>query len=603
MLLWLALSTAVQASDAARGAPEKLGTVHFGTSCNGAVRPAFERALALLHSFEFSSAISGFEDTLKVDPRCSIAWWGIALSRWGNPFAAGLKPVEQMRLGQRAIEMARARPPHTGRERGYVEAAAALYEEYRRVPQDARFRAYRDATKALASRYPDDAEAQIFYALALAGAADPTDKSYRGQLEAGALLEALFARYPDHPGLAHYIIHAYDLPALAERANEAAQRYAEIAPSAPHALHMPSHTFTRVGAWQESIETNIASAAAARRQGSLAEELHALDYMAYAYLQTGQDAAVEALIARLPGIAAAFDPARVTGAASGSAGVFALAAIPARYALERRDWAAALALQPRPSAFPHTEAMTWFARALGAAQSGALDEARRMLVALDESHERLRGAQEVYWAEQVAIQRDATAAMLLMAEGRAAEAVEAMRAAAAREDATEKNAVTPGPLVPARELLAELLLRRGEPAQALAEFRAVLAKEPDRFRALYGAARAAALAGDRAAASAWYGRLLEICGRADAPGRPELAEARAYLAAPVARATATTQMALVLPSAQILRRPPVSSSAPPTTIAPTPAHSGMLTVSFSSTESSTGPICVSCVSLVKLKPP
>jgi hypothetical protein len=535
MLLVLACPTAGRASEMAVDASEKLGTVHFETSCNDSAKPVFGRAVALLHSFEFGSSIRGFEDVLKVDPRCSIAWWGSALSHWGNPFAAGLKPVEQLRLGQRAIDMARARPARTGREREYVEAAAALYEDYRRVPQADRFRAYRDAMRLLAARYPDDPEAQIFYALALAGAAAPADKTYRAQLEAGELLEALFAHQPDHPGLAHYIIHAYDVPPLAARASGAAQRYATIAPSAPHALHMPSHTFTRVGAWDESIETNIASAAAARRQGSPAEELHALDYMAYAYLQTGQDAAVEELIARLPGIATAFDPARVTGAAPGSSGVFALAAIPARYALERRDWAAALALQPTPSDFPYTEAMTWFARALGAAASGSSDDARRMLAALAESHERLRAAKETYWAEQVAIQRDAATAMLAMSEGRADEAIRAMQAAAGREDATEKNAVTPGPLVPARELLAELLLGQGEAARALAEFRAVLAKEPNRFRAVYGAAKAAALAGDRDTAASYYGRLLAICRRADSPGRPELAEARAYLGSPVAR--------------------------------------------------------------------
>ena len=345
------------------------------------------------------------------------------------------------------------------------------------------------------------------------------------------MLEALFASHPDHPGLAHYIIHAYDVPPLADRALEAARRYATIAPSAPHALHMPSHTFTRVGAWQESIDANIASAAAARREGARAEELHAMDYMAYAYLQTGQDKAVQSLLDRIPEIAAAFDPNAVSGAAPGSAGVFALAAIPARWALERQDWKAAASLEPKPSRFPQAEAMTYFARALGAAHTGSLADARRMTAALEEIHDRLAASNEAYWAAQVAIEHDGAAAFLALAEGRTSEALSMMREAAAREDATEKNAVTPGPIAPARELLAEMLLELKQPAQALTEFQATLRKEPNRFRALYGAARAASLAGDRATARNYYSQLLKICERADSPGRPELAEARAFIAA------------------------------------------------------------------------
>ncbi len=291
------------------------------------------------------------------------------------------------------------------------------------------------------------------------------------------------------------------MPALADRAMAAARRYASIAPSAPHALHMPSHTFTRVGAWQDSVETNIASATAARKANSHAEELHATDYMVYAYLQTGQDRAVQALMKRLPGIAAQFDPTAVIGAAPGSAGVFALAAIPARWVLEHRDWKAAAALAPpTPSRFLYPDAITHFARALGATHTAALDDARASIAALKDISDRLAQANEAYWSEQVAIQRDGAAAFLLLAEGRHDEAIAAMRAVAAREDATEKSAVTPGPIAPARELLGEMLLEVKQPAAALKEFQATLKKEPNRFRAVYGAAKAAALSGDQTTA-------------------------------------------------------------------------------------------------------
>jgi tetratricopeptide (TPR) repeat protein len=507
-------------------AGERLGTVHFEIACGAPAQAAFDHAMALLHSFEFGPAIEGFQATLKADPGCAMAHWGIAIARWTNPFAATIRPPAQLKQGLEAITQARQAGPKTDRERAYIEAAAALYAHADTMDQRARVLAYERAMSALAAAYPRDREASIFWALSLTASALPTDKTYVNQLKAGAILEKLYPDQPDHPGITHYIIHSYDVPALADRAQDAARRYAKIAPAAPHALHMPSHTFTRVGAWQDSIETNIASAAAARRAGALAEELHAMDYMAYAYLQTGQDGAVQALVKRVPGIAAVFDPAVVAGAAPGSAGVFAIAAIPARWVLERRDWRAAARLDPAPSRFPYAEAMTHFARALGASHIGDAADARRSVEALQEIHQRLVQANEAYWAEQVAIQHDGAAAFLALAEGRTAGALRTMRAAAAREDATEKNAVTPGPIAPARELLGEMLLEMKEPTQALKEFQATLKKEPNRFRALYGAARAAALAGDHATARTYYGQLLKICDKADAPGRPELAEAR-----------------------------------------------------------------------------
>ena len=465
----------------------------------------------------------------RTDPSCGLAYWGVALASWGNPFAAGQKAPTQIRKGQEAVERANRAGAGSERELMYISAVAELYQDPEHRDQRTRMLAYRDAMAALASRHPEDMEASIFYALALAQSAPPTDKTYADLLKAGAILEPLFATHPDHPGLAHYIIHSYDVPPLAPRALDAARRYARIAPSAPHALHMPSHTFTRLGYWQESIDANIASAATARRDGATAEELHATDYQMYAYLQTGRDATAKRLLDSLPEIAARFDPDAVGSAAPGAAGVFALAAIPARWALERGEWRDAAKLEPRPSRFPHTEAMTWFARALGASRSGDRDAARAALEALGGIHERLVAAGESYWAAQVDIERRAAAAWLALAEGRKAEALGAMRGAAELEDGTEKNAITPGPLAPARELLGEMLLEVNEPGQALAEFAATLRKEPGRFRALAGAARAAARTGDHAAAAGYYRQLVESCDHADDPGRAELAEARRFV--------------------------------------------------------------------------
>jgi tetratricopeptide (TPR) repeat protein len=511
-------------------AGDRIGTVHFATTCNPKAQEHFDKAMALLHSFEFGPAIAGFTAAGQADAACAIAHWGIAVARWSNPFAPGVRPPAQIQQGLAAIQRAEQIGAKSDRERAYIAAASKLYTDAERVAQPARVLAYEQAMGALAARYPDDPEASIFWALSLAGSALPTDKTYANQLKAAAVLEKLYPGQPNHPGITHYIIHTYDTPALADRAVEAARRYAGIAPSAPHALHMPSHTFTRVGAWQSSIDSNLASAAEARKNNFRAEELHAMDYMAYAYLQTGQDNAVRGLLKQLPDIAAKFDPTVIAGAAPGSAGVFALAAIPARWALEHRDWKAASALTPVPSKFPYAEAMTHFANALGAANAGAIDKARAAVSALTTISADLAKAGEGYWAEQVAIQRDGAAAFILIAEGKRDEAIAAMRATAAREDATDKAAVTPGPLAPARELLGDMLLASGQAAAALAEYRATLKKEPNRFRALYGAAQAAARAGDRASARASYQQLLSMCERADSPIRPELAEARKFVA-------------------------------------------------------------------------
>jgi tetratricopeptide (TPR) repeat protein len=507
-------------------AGEKLGKVHFATSCNPAAQQQFDRAVALLHSFQFSYAIDGFNATLKADSSCAMAYWGIALSHWSNPFAAGLKATSQLEDGRQAAERGRATGAKTERERAYIAAVSKLYGDFEKTSQQVRLLAYRDAMAETAAHYPQDHEASIFYALALAASEEPTDKTYASRLKAGAILEALFAQEPDHPGLAHYIIHAYDVPPLAARALLAAQRYSVIAPDAPHALHMPSHTFTRVGYWQDSIDSNVAASAAARREGQTAEELHALDYQAYAYLQTAQDEAARRLVESLPEIMSRFDSRIVSsGAAPPLAGYFALAAIPARYTLERQDWKAAAQLEVRETPFPYTEAMTYFARGLASAHLGDIASARASREALTRIHDRLTKSNEGYWAEQVEIQRRGVSAWTALAEGRTDEALREMKSAAELEDSTEKSAVTPGPLAPSRELLGEMLLQMNRPKEALEEFEATLKREPNRFRSLYGEAHAAQLKGDSEARRRYFREVLKVCEHADKPGRQELAEA------------------------------------------------------------------------------
>ena len=507
-----------------------LGTVRMKNSCSTLVQDQFERGMALLHSFEFGPAIASFTAVTQADSSCAMAYWGIAVARWTNPFGAMIRPAPQLQLGLDAITAGEKAGPWTEREKEYVAAVKNLYADYATKDQPTRLAAYEKSMAALAAKYPDDPEATIFWALSLAAAAPPTDKTYANQLKAAALLEKLFPQHSNHPGITHYIIHSYDTPALADRAVAAARRYSQIAPDSSHALHMPSHTFTRVGAWEDSITSNLASAESARKVKNIGETLHATDYLAYAYLQTGQDAKVQAILKQLPAVAAEFDPNKVEGAASGFGGTFAIAAIPARWALEHRDWKAATALNVSPSPrYPYTDAMTHFARALGAAHAGALDDARAAIGTMDTISKNLAQAGEGYWSAQVAIQRDGAAAWVLLAEGKRTEAVAAMRAVAAREDGTDKSPVTPGPIAPARELLGDMLLELKQPAEALVEYRAVLKKEPNRFRAIYGAAKAAGASGDKAAARGYFEQLVKMCAKADSPGRAELVEARQAL--------------------------------------------------------------------------
>jgi hypothetical protein len=526
MILTLVASCSL-AQEHSHGNDEKLGTVHFATSCKEVAQKEFNRGVALLHSFQFSRAIEGFNAVLGEDATCGIAYWGIALSDWSNPFAAEMKGQGQLKAGRESVKRGNTVGAKTERERAYLAAVGNLYADFEGTPQRARLIAYRDAMRDVAAKYPEDHEAEIFYALAIAASEDPADKTYAGRLQAGAILEKLFEQEPTHPGLAHYIIHTYDVPALAGRGLVAARRYSQIAPDAPHALHMPSHTFTRTGYWQESIDTNIAAAAAARREGQTAEELHCSDYEIYAYLQTGQDEAARRILDSLPEMASRLDPKAVLSGAGGpSAGYFALAAIPARYALERQDWKQAAQLAVRDTPFAYADAMTWFARGLGAARLGQAPAANESAAALQRLRERLSKAGENYWARQVEIQELAVRAWATLAEGEKEEALRQMKSAAELEDGTEKSAVTPGPLAPARELLGQMLLELKEPAAALEQFEATLKKEPGRFRALYGAAHAAQLSGSRDSSQKYSRELLKVCARADKPGRSEVTEAQ-----------------------------------------------------------------------------
>lgn len=519
----------VAAQDHGHMAHDQLGQVHFATSCSPKAQGEMDHAVALLHSFEFGSAIQGFQGALRDDPSCGIAQWGIALSQWSNPFATGKKDTSQLTAGRAAAAAGASLSAKTERERDYIAAVGALYQDFEHTTQRARLLAYRDRMEALAAKNPNDHEAQIFYALSIAAAEDPADKTYAGRLKAGAILETLFTEEPNHPGLAHYIIHTYDVPPLASRSLTAARRYADVAPDAPHALDMPSHTFTRMGYWQDSIASNERAATSARRAGETAEELHASDYEVYAFLQTGQEEAARRIVASLPEIASRFDPQKVIGGAgSPAAGYFALAAIPTRFALERGDWEQAAALVPRETPFPYTEAMTWLARGLGSARLGRTKPAYEAADQLKAIRQRLLAAGENYWALQVQIEELEVRAWAMSAEHNADGALQTMRSAAALEDGTEKSAITPGPVAPGHELCGEMLLEQKQPELALAEFKATLAREPGRRRSLAGAARAAQLSGNADESQRYSAELRRVTAAGDVPGTARLVEAQKH---------------------------------------------------------------------------
>lgn len=526
LLLLCAATAATQPhDDPQHPAPEKLGDVHFDNSCQPAVGADFDRAVALLHSFAFGTAKQAFEEVLAEDPECTIAYWGIALTHWGNPFG-GIKTGPLLENGRTTVEQGLAIGTPTARELAYLQAVSELYESTSSRDHAARTSAYEAAMAALHTDYPDDREAATFYALAVNQMASPTDKTFAKQLQAAAILEDLFVDDPEHPGLAHYLIHAYDNPVLANRGLDAAHRYASIAPAAPHALHMPSHTFTRVGLWQESIDTNLRSAETALQAGSVSEAMHAMDYQVYAYLQTGQDDAALRVVEEAPRTLALLDLSTMGGAAPPVAAYFAAAAIPARYAMERGAWQDAAELTVRPTQFAHVDAITHFARAVGAARSGQPDQAAVDIAALESLRMKLEAAGDAYWTEQVRIQREIAQAWLDFARGSRDEGLRRLEAAADAEDNSDKAAISPGPLAPARELLGEMLLEMRRPDEALAEFEATLDKERNRFRATALAATAAEQADNGSAAADFRRQLADIAANGDQPGRPELAAAR-----------------------------------------------------------------------------
>ncbi|MGA2095882.1 MAG: hypothetical protein ABSH39_06255 [Candidatus Acidiferrum sp.] len=503
--------------------PAVLGNVDFPTSCAPSLQPDFNRAVALLHSFWYKKSEETFSAIAQADPSCSMAEWGIAMTHyrqlWDPPTPSDLQ------AGAAAVEKAKAAGVKTQRERDYIAAIEIFYKESDKRPHAARALDFEKSMQQVYERNPQDHEAAIFYALSVRANAPIGDKTYANQKKASAILEKLFVEYPDHPGLAHYIIHCDDYPTLAPLALDAARRYAKIAPDAPHALHMPSHIFTRLGLWQESIDSNLASAAAARKNGLIGDELHALDYLVYAYLQTGQDRAARDILKTLP-------KPQPTESAYYTA-LYATAVIPARIAVERHRWSDAAALTLPADVFPggrysSTEADLYFARALGAARANNAAAARTHLQQMDALHDRLEQNHDKYSTELVDIQRATVQAWIAFSEGKKEEALRQMRAAADREEATEKLPVTPGAVVPARELLGEMLLAAKQPVSALEAFEASLQLTPERFNSLYGAAQAAQLAGDRAKASADYAKLLANCPK-PAADLPELREARLFL--------------------------------------------------------------------------
>ncbi|HXT20993.1 MAG TPA: hypothetical protein VN923_09600 [Thermoanaerobaculia bacterium] len=512
---------------------EKLGTVTFPTSCAAVAKPGFERGLALLHSFGYDEARLAFEAAARVDPACAMPYWGIAMTYY-HPLWAPPTDAELL-AGRAAAEKAATLAAPTPREKAYVAAVGAFYRDEPGRDHRARAQAFRAAMEQVSSQFPDDHEAAIFHALTLLGTAPPSDTTFAQQKAAAAILERLLPLEPDHPGISHYVIHSFDYPQLAELALGAARAYAKIAPDSPHAQHMPSHIFTRLGLWQDSIASNLDSAASARKIAALRkpgttayDELHALDYLEYAYLQVGDEEKAAAVVKAVAGAAKVDDYF--------SAG-FALAAVPARWALERRAWAEAAAIEPPAmqlswDRFAYAPATAWFARALGAARSGDRERAAAALAELTKVQAALAAAPPAAnydWAGHVESLRLAASGWLAHAERRDDEAVTQLTRAAELDEKVGKHPVTPGAVLPPRELLADLLLELGRPADALTQYELALRSAPNRFNGLAGAAKAAAAAGQDENAHELRTQLVALCAGATSE-RPELREARAALA-------------------------------------------------------------------------
>jgi tetratricopeptide (TPR) repeat protein len=516
----LLLSGTAQAHEG--DAKGQLGRVKFMNSCDPKVQPLLETGVAMLHSFWFSATEKTFRDVLAQDPSCTVANWGIAAILMSNPLAGVGASPKGAALAQEAIDQGRRVSPKTQRERDYIEAVAAYYQDFSTRSERSRQESRAKAFEELAARYPDDDEARIFSALYVAGTQTQADQTFAAYLKAAAILEKMFAKYPEHPGVAHYLIHTYDAPPIAKQGLPAARRFASIAPAAPHALHMPSHIFTRVGAWEESVATNERAATIAVKGGEGHEAYHATDYSVYAYLQLGRDGDAKRAMDEV---------LKVTdiNPATAFLRLYASATMPARYAMERGAWREAMQLQPQATKLLFPDAITYFARALGAARSGDTAAAEKDAAELARLHKALQDAKNNYWATEVEIQRLAAAGWIALAQGKTDDALKFMRAAADLEDKNEKHIVTPGRIVPARELLGEMLLELKQPAPALKEFEASQGREPNRFRGYYGAARAAEAAGDRRKAADYYAKLMVLAKNADS-SRPELVRARAYVA-------------------------------------------------------------------------
>ena len=505
-LILVAAITAALAGSAAGQQDEKLGKLTFPTSCDPKVQAEFERGVAMIHSYWFLIARRTFENVLKQDPTCAIAYWGIALDLLNNSLAV-VPPRPDAEAAWTALEKAREVGAKTQRERDWIEALSAYFRDHDKTPVNARLAAYNKAMEQMAQRYPDDYEAQVFYALTLQASASPTDTTYANQLKSVSILEKLYDQNPQHPGVTHFLIHGYDYHPLAEKGISAARRYAGIAPAVPHARHMPSHIYSMVGMWEESIASN---ASAIEIQP---DYYHAADFSVYAYLQLAQDAKARALTEKSLATADRGDrPVTFVNFTARNA-------MPARYVLERADWAAAAALPFTPSQYPQPDSLTRFTRGLGMAEIEAIKTLR---AALEKSN-------QSYWADRSEEQMLAISAFIALKEGVRDQAVKFMRAAADGEDGSVKHVAMENRLYPLRELYGDLLLEAGQPAAAFAEYETALKQTPNRYRALLGIARAASATGDRAKASEYYGKLVELAKNADTE-RPDIREAKEFLA-------------------------------------------------------------------------
>lgn len=532
LLLTSAVSLSLAADERHDHGPNigNVGSMNFPVSCSPPAQKMFSRSVAMLHSFWYEEAARSFSSVAEADPTCAMAWWGVAMSYyhplWEPPTA------EAMQKGGSAIGKAKSLVATTDRERAYIAALDGFYTTDASLDYLSRNRVYSQAMERVYRGNPQDSEAAIFYALSLVASASPKDKTYANQRQAGAILEKIFAKQPDHPGVAHYIIHSYDNPVLASQGLEAARRYAKIAPAVPHALHMPSHIFVRLGLWDDAAKSNLAAMQAGQNyeqevhmDAAWDQRLHPTDYLAYSLLQSGRDVEAEAVVKKITQIKK-IQPDNLTGG-------YVLAVVPARYAAERRSWAEAAALVPRPSAFHYTEAVTYWAKAMGYARTGNSAAARQNLDKVQSIRDQLKESKQDYWSDQTEVLAREASAWLAHAQAKPGDneeqTVALMRSAADLENSMEKHPITPGAVLPAIELLGDLLLELDRPAEALAAYENSLHNAPERFNSLAGAARAADLSGDGTRARQYYGRLLKNCDHSET-ARGEITAAKVYLA-------------------------------------------------------------------------